>query len=330
MNIPLSILDLATVGQGFTASQALSFSVELAQHGEKLGFKRHWFAEHHSMESVASSVPEILIAHIASATKNIRVGSGGIMLPNHVPLKIAETFHTLEALYPGRIDFGIGRAPGTNQITLQALRSFDAENFSAQMAEMLALSNGDFPPSHLFSSIRVMPDDVQMPPIWILGSSGASAKYAAEMGLGYSFASHFSPTSPLPAFQTYRENFRPSPQFPEPHIILAVAVICADTDEEADFLAGSWDLAMLQLRKGMPGPFPTPEEAQNYPYNEMERAFIAQHRKLQFIGSPQTVHQKLRAFAEETRASELMIATFAHSHQARMNSLQLLADIWNT
>lgn len=329
-NIPLSILDLATIGQGFTASQALSFSVELAQHGEKLGFKRHWFAEHHSMASVASSVPELLIAHIAANTTRIRVGSGGIMLPNHVPLKIAETFHTLEALHPGRIDFGIGRAPGTNQITLQALRSFDSANFSAQMTEMLALSNQDFPPNHPFSSIRVMPDGVQMPPIWILGSSGASAKYAAQMGFGYSFASHFSQTSPLPAFQIYRENFQPSEQFPEPHIILAVAVICADTDEEADFLAGSWDLSMLRLRKGEFAAFPSPEEARAYNYTPLERATLAQHRQLQFIGSPETVHRQLSAFTQETGATELMIATFAHGHHARMHSLQLLADVWKT
>lgn len=329
MAIPLSILDLATVGQGITASQALSYCVELAQHGEKLGFKRHWFAEHHGMQSVASSAPEILMAHIAASTSRIRVGSGGIMLPNHVPLKIAESFHTLEALHPGRIDFGIGRAPGTNQITLQALRSFDPSKFSAQMAEMLAFSNQEFPSDHPFSSIRVMPDDVKMPPIWILGSSGASARYAGEMGFGYSFASHFSPTSPLPAFQAYRDSFQPSEQFPEPHIILAVAVICADTDEEADFLAGSWDLSMLQLRKGLPGPFPTPEEARDYPYNEMDRAFIAQHRQLQFIGSPETVHRKLSAFVEETQADELMIATFAHGHDERMHSLELLANAWN-
>lgn len=326
MKIPLSILDLASVGEGSTPSQALRESLELARFGDEHGFKRHWFAEHHSMPSVASSAPEILIAHIAAATKNIRVGSGGVMLPNHVPLKLAENFHTLEALHPGRIDLGIGRAPGTDPTTIRALRSFDAANFAAQFAELQALSERSFGPEHPFHRIRVMPDDVSLPPVWILGSSGASARFAGQAGLGYSFASHFSPTDPRPAFDAYRENFEPSEKFEKPHIILAVAVICAETEEEADFLAGSWDLAMLNLRRGVLSPFPSPERARDYAYSAQERAFITGHRELQFLGTPEKVKEELEEFVASTGADELMITSFLHSHEDRLRSLKLLKE----
>src|SRR5690606_9968125 len=262
MPLALSVLDLAPVGTGSTASQALRHTTELATLAERLGYVRYWFAEHHNMPSIASSSPEVLIAHVAAATRRIRVGAGGIMLPNHAPLRIAEAFHTLEALHPGRIDLGIGRAPGTDPVTSAALRPFDAEQFPAQLNELIALSTRAFPDNHPFRSVRVVPDDVVLPPIWSLGSSGASARLAGALGLGYGFASHFSLTSPVPAIKAYRESFRPSRWFQESHVILGVSVICAPTDEEAEYLAKSHDLTRVRLHRGELGPLPTPEEAE--------------------------------------------------------------------
>ncbi len=206
---PLSVLDLVPIASGSTAAEAMRRSVELAQLTERLGFVRYWFAEHHGMASIASSSPEILIEHIASKTERIRVGAGGIMLPNHAPLRIAEAFHTLETLHPGRIDLGIGRAPGTDPATSRALRPFDAEQFPEQVHELIALSRRSLPEGHPFHTVRVVPGDVTLPPIWILGSSGASATFAGKLGLGYGFARHFSPSPPEPAMRAYREAFVP-------------------------------------------------------------------------------------------------------------------------
>lgn len=325
MSVALSILDLAVIGEGFTASDAIRSSVALAKRGEELGYVRHWFAEHHGMRSVASSAPELLIGHIAQVTDRIRVGSGGIMLPNHVPLKLAENFHTLEALHPGRIDLGIGRAPGTDQSTVRALRSFDASNFAGQLQELMSLSRRNFPEGHPFAKVRVMPDDVNLPPIWILGSSGASARLAGQLGLGYGFASHFSPAPAEPALAAYRANFEPSAEFPKPHVILAVSVVCADTDEEADYLAGSLDLNRLRLQRGDFSPIATPEEAAAHPYSPAELAIIKESRSRQFIGSPETVRRELGAFARSTGADELMVTTFTHNPDARLRSYELVA-----
>jgi luciferase family oxidoreductase group 1 len=323
--IPLSVLDLVPVGAGSTPSEALRNTVHLARLAERLGFSRFWFAEHHSMPSIASSSPEILIAHIAAATERIRVGSGGIMLPNHVPLQVAERFHTLEALHPGRIDLGIGRAPGTDPATVRALRPFDAERFSEHLGEMLALSRGQFPDDHPFRTIRVVPGDVTLPPIWLLGSSGATSGLAAQLGMGYSFARHFSPTSPLPALQTYRESFRPSTHFPEPHVILAVAVVCAETEERAEFLASSMDLTWVRLRRGEFAPLPSPEEATAYPFTPMERSVVAAYRQLNFVGTPESVRERLLELVGETSADELMITSTIHDPAERLKSFELLA-----
>jgi luciferase family oxidoreductase group 1 len=325
-SLPLSILDLAIIGSGSTASKALQDSVALAKRGEELGYVRHWFAEHHGMPSVASSSPELLIGHVAQATKRIRVGSGGIMLPNHVPLKVAENFHTLEALHPGRIDLGIGRAPGTDQATVRALRPFDASKFASLLQELMSLSRGDFADDHPFANVRVMPDDVALPPIWMLGSSGASAKVAGQLGLGYGFASHFSPAPAEPALRSYRDNFEPSEQFPEPHVILAVSVVCAETDDQADYLAKSLDLSRVRLQRGEFSSFPTPEEASAYSYTPFEQAIVDKNRRQQFIGSPETVHAELSAFADRTGADELMVTSFMHSPQDRLRSYELLAE----
>src|SRR6187551_511353 len=223
--IKLSVLDLVPVRSGATARDAMEESVDLARLAERIGFVRYWFAEHHGMASIASSAPEILIEHVASATSRIRVGSGGIMLPNHTPLRVAEVFHTLETLHPDRIDLGLGRAPGTDPATSRALRPFDGEHFPEQVQEMLALSRRQFPPEHPFASVRVVPDGVTLPPIWVLASSGATAAFAGSMGMGYGFARHFSPAPPGPAIRAYREHFQPSLQFPAPHVILGISII---------------------------------------------------------------------------------------------------------
>jgi luciferase family oxidoreductase group 1 len=324
--IPLSVLDLAPIGAGATAVEALRNSVELARRAEELGYARYWFAEHHGMPSIASSAPEILIGHIASATARIRVGSGGIMLQNHVPLKAAEVFHTLEALHPGRIDLGIGRAPGTDPLTSSALRPFDPQNFREHLGELLGLSRGDLPAEHPFSRVRVIPSGVALPPVWMLGSSGASARMAGEMGLGYSFARHFSPSPPGPAFDAYRASFQPSAQFPAPHTILGAAVVCAETDEEAEYLAASTELMWVRISRGEFAPIPTPDEALAYPYTPRERAIAASHRSLVIVGGPEKVHRELRRIAAETGADEVMITTTVHSHAARLRSYELVAE----
>ena len=326
MTFALSVLDLAPVGAGSTASQALRRTVELARLAERAGYTRHWFAEHHNIPSVASSSPEVLIAHVAAATRRIRVGSGGILLPNHAPLRVAEVFHTLEALYPGRIDLGIGRAPGTDPATSQALRPFDAEQFPLMLAELFALSRRDIPEEHPLGGVRVIPDDVELPPIWLLGSSGASASLAGRLGLGYSFARHFSPTSPVPAIRSYRESFRPSAQFPQPHVILAVAVVCAETDERAEYLAASLDLSWVRLRSGRLGPLPSPEEALAYPYTSEERAVVRAYRELLFAGSPETIRSRIEALVEEADADEVMITTTIPGHEERLRSYELVAE----
>ncbi|CAN5709282.1 LLM class flavin-dependent oxidoreductase [soil metagenome] len=325
MGVPLSVLDLVPVGSASTAGEALRNTVDLARLADRLGYARYWFAEHHSMPSIASSSPEILIGHIASATKRIRVGSGGIMLPNHVPLQVAERFHTLEALHPGRIDLGIGRAPGTDPATVQALRPFPAERFSEQLGEMLALSRQEFPEGHPFRSIRVVPSDVALPPIWLLGSSGASARLAGQLGMGYSFASHFSHASPLPAIQVYRESFQPSAQFSEPYMILAVAAICAETEERAEHLASSMDLAWVRIRRGEFGPLPSPEEATAYAYTAVERSIVESYRQLSFVGTPDSVRERIDTIAAATGADEIMVTSTIYSHSERLQSFQLLA-----
>lgn len=326
MSFQVSILDLAPVGSGSTASEALKYTLELARLADRLGYVRFWLAEHHGMPSIASSVPEVLIAHVAAHTQRVRVGAGGIMLPNHVPLRVAETFHTLAALHPGRIDLGIGRAPGTDPVTSSALRPFDANLFPSQLMELLGLSRGDLPADHPFHKARVIPDDVQLPPIWLLGSSGASAQFAGKLGVGYSFASHFSPNPAGPALEAYRASFEPSEQFPDPHVILAVSVICADTDEQAEYLSKSQDLMWVHLQRGQLGRIPTPEEAIAYPYTAVDRSVIQSYRRLAYIGSPDRIREQIHELVEETQADEIMISTIVHDPEARLRSYELLAQ----
>jgi luciferase family oxidoreductase group 1 len=326
--VPLSVLDLVPVRAGYTSGQAIAEAVELAQMCERLGFTRYWFAEHHGMASVASTVPEILIEHVASATTRIRVGSGGIMLPNHTPLRVAEAFHTLEALHPDRIDLGIGRAPGTDPATSRALRPFDAAQFPEQVREMLALSSRSLPPEHPFASVRVVPADVHLPPIWVLASSGETAAFAGTLGLGYGFARHFSPTPPGPAVRAYRDAFRPSAQFERPHVIIGVSVICAPTDEEAEYQATSTDLAWVRLHRREFLPIPSPEEAMAYRYSPAERAVVDMNRLRHFIGTPPKVASLIRQIVEATDADEIMVTSMIYGRAERSQSYALLAKEW--
>jgi luciferase family oxidoreductase group 1 len=325
MFTPLSVLDLVPIGTGGSARESLRRSVALARVAEQLGYVRYWFAEHHGMPGIASSSPELLIEHIASATSRIRVGSGGIMLPNHAPLRIAEVFHTLETLHPGRIDIGVGRAPGTDPVTSRAMRPFDAEQFPQQLQELIGLSRGTLPADHPFRAVRVIPAGVPLPPVWILGSSGASARFAGSLGLGYGFARHFSPAPPEPAVHAYLESFQPSEQFREPHVILGASVICADTEERAEYLAGSTDLVWVRYQRGEFGLLPSPEEAAAYDWSAQERAIARAGRSRHFVGTPASVRAQIEALVKSTSASEVMVTTMIHDAEERRRSYELLA-----
>lgn len=325
MQLPLSVLDLVPIGMGSNAIRSLGESLELARLAERAGYTRYWFAEHHGMPSIASSSPEILIAHIAAGTQRMRIGSGGVMLQNHVPLKLAEQFHTLEALHAGRIDLGIGRAPGTDPATSRALRPFNPNQFAEQLGELTGLSSGSLPDDHPFARVRVIPSGVDLPPIWLLGSSGASAQFAGSRGMGYAFASHFSQAPAAPAALAYRDAFQPSAHFPEPHMILAVAAICADTDEEADYHASTGDLVWVRLQRGEFAELPSPDEARAYPYTEQERSVVRSYRSLQFIGTPDALRERIGSAARDAQADEVMVSTMIHDPAARRRSYQLLA-----
>lgn len=326
MNVDLSVLDLVPVPSGTPASAAVRASIDLARVAEQQGYKRYWISEHHSMPSIASSSPEVLLSRIGALTERIRIGSGGIMLPNHPPLRVAEHFQTLAALYPGRVDLGLGRAPGSDARANRALRAGSGEQFGDMMNELLGLSRGTLRPGHPFHGVQVMPDDAPLPPIWILGSSGASAHVAGAAGMGYSFASHFSPVPAEPSLRRYRGAFQPSATFPEPHSILAVSVICAPTDEEAEYLAATVDLMWLRLRKGEFLPLPSPEEALAYDYTEIERDAITENRQRHVIGSPETVRAQLTDIVSECEPSELMVVSNIHDPIQRLRCYQLVAE----
>src|SRR3712207_4049252 len=320
----LSVLDVSPVSSGSNGAHALRNTLELARLADQLGYERYRLAEHHNLPSIASSAPEILIGQLASMTERIRVGAGGIMLPNHAPLKVAETFRVLEALHPGRVDLGIGRAPGTDPVTATVLRrsrdELGADDFPQQFSELLAFSGDGFPEGHPLQSVTAMPSDVGLPPIWLLGSSGYSARAAGEMGLGYAFASHFSPVDPAPPMRAYRENFRPSGRFAQPHAILAASVVCAETGERAEELASSMGLAWVRRRSGNPGPLPSPEEAMGHPYTPAERRLLEAYRSMQVVGDPSAVQERLTDLAESTGADEVMVTTMVHDHRERLNS----------
>ncbi|WP_172894266.1 LLM class flavin-dependent oxidoreductase [Micromonospora purpureochromogenes] len=322
----MSVLDLAPVARGASAGEALRATTELARRTEELGYRRFWVAEHHNMPAIASSAPAVLLAHLAAHTSTIRLGSGGVMLPNHAPLVVAEQFGTLEALHPGRIDLGIGRAPGTDQVTALALRrtmeGLSAEGFPRELADLMNYFSGDEP-----GQITATPGLGQSPAVWLLGSSGFSAQLAGLLGLPFSFAHHFSAQNTLPALQLYRQNFRPSRWLEQPYAMVAVNVVCAETDERAEWLAGPSALSFLKLRSGRPEPLATPEEAAAYPYNEVEREFVRQRRDGQAMGSPETVRRQLGDLLARTGADELMITTMVYDVADRVRSFELVADV---
>ena len=321
--VPLSVLDLVPVGTGTSATEALAASTALARRVDELGYQRYWLAEHHGMPGIASSSPAVLIAHLAAATSRIRVGSGGVMLPNHQPLVIAEQFGTLDALHPDRIDLGIGRAPGTDQRTARALRRgtapLGADDFPDQLVELISYFRGDGP-------VLAVPAKGARPALWLLGSSDYSAQVAGMLGLPFAFAHHFSAQNTLPALAAYRERFRPSAVLQEPYAMIAAAVFTADTDAEARRLAMPSALQFLQLRKGNPGLLPSPEEAATHPLTELDQAFVEDRLEQQIIGSPDTVRDGVRELLERTAADELMIVTAMHGGADRIRSYELVHE----
>ncbi|WP_199430372.1 LLM class flavin-dependent oxidoreductase [Qaidamihabitans albus] len=324
-DIPLSVLDLAPITSGSDSATALRNTVELARHTERLGYHRYWLAEHHNMPGIASSATAVLIGHVATATERIRVGSGGVMLPNHAPLVVAEQFGTLEAFHPGRIDLGIGRAPGTDQRTALALRGaagLGAEDFPQRLSELMAY----FEPDEN-RAVNAYPAQGHRPPVWLLGSSGFSAQLAGMLGLPFSFAHHFSAENTIPAVRLYRESFRPSDVLDEPYVMLGTSVICADTDEQARWLAGPSALTFLSLRKGRPIPLPTPQEAADHPYTDLDRLFIEERMASNVVGSPETVRKGLDRLLADTDADELMVTTMVHGQGDRLRSYELVAGL---
>lgn len=331
MSLPLSILDLVPVPEGSSSTQAIANSVALAQAADRAGYTRYWIAEHHNMKSVVSASPEVLLAVVASQTERIRVGSGGIMLPNHAPLRVAEAFRTLEAIAPGRIDLGIGRAPGTDQLTAVALRgSVEAlrrDDLPDQLAELRAYAGeeGYFPAGNPLGDVRATPQDVPLPPIYLLGSSTYSARLAAQLGYGFAFAYHFSAEQAEQAMTLYRRNFQPSAQLERPHAILATVAVAADTEAEALRLSSSIGLMFLNIRKGLREFIPSPETALAYPYTSQERDFVAAYGQTHSIGTPGQVKAGLEALAARYGADEIMVTAALHDPQARIRSYELIA-----
>jgi len=330
---PLSVLDLSFVSAEATPAQALHDTLALARHVDGLGYRRYWLAEHHALPNVASPAPEIMIGQIAAATRNLRVGSGGIMLPNHAPLMVAERFRVLEALFPGRIDLGLGRAPGTDGLTARALRRREApgegggDDFLDRLQELL-FWDGGFPEGHPFARIEASPADVPLPPIFLLGSSDYSARLAGEIGCGFGFAQHFSGMPAEPPMLDYRRGFRPTRLGTKPHAILAVAAICAPTDAEAERLAASARLATLRRERGEYRPLPSLAEALAYPYSDGERMQIERGRDRLHVGGPETLRARLADMVARTQADELMIVTAIPDQAARHESYELLAQAW--
>jgi luciferase family oxidoreductase group 1 len=331
--IPLSVLDLSPVAAGMTGAQALRNSLDLARLCDSLGYVRYWVAEHHNMPAIASSAPDIMIGQIAAVTSRMRIGSGGVMLPNHAPLMVAERFKVLEALYPGRIDLGLGRAPGTDPATSYALRRRqginEEDDFLERFQELMLLETRGFPAGHPFHNVRAMPADVPLPPIYLLGSSDYSAQLAGQIGAAFAFAHHFASFPADEAMRLYRDSFRPSVSHDKPHAILGTQVMVADTDEEAERLALTFDLNTVRRAKGEYLPLASPEEAAAFEYTPVDRARVAQGRNRISVGSPKTVKEKLMPLIEATKADELMATSMIFDHTARRRSYELLAQAFS-
>ncbi len=325
MTIPFSILDLAPITEGSDASQALRNSLDLARHAERWGFKRFWLAEHHSMPGIASAATAVVMAHVAAGTTTIRIGAGGVMLPNHSPLVIAEQFGTLESLHPGRIDLGLGRAPGTDQLAARALRrnlATDPEAFPHDVIELMEY----FQPTSA-NPVRAIPGMGLKIPLWILGSSLFGAQMAAAFGLPFAFASHFAPAQMMDAIRTYRESFRASADLDKPYVMLGFNAIAADTDDEAHFLTTSVQQAVVNLRSGRPSRLPPPLAGYRERLSPSEQALLQSVLSCSAIGSPTTVHQAIDAFIARTGADELIITSQVFDHAKRLRSFEIVGAL---
>jgi luciferase family oxidoreductase group 1 len=321
--IPLSFLDLCPITDDGSAAESFAHTVDLARHADEWGFTRYWMAEHHGMPGIASAATSVLIGHVAGATSRIRVGAGGIMLPNHSPLVIAEQFGTLEAMYPGRIDLGLGRAPGSDQVTARALRrnlASDPDEFPRDVMELMAYFEGRGP-------VRAVPGEGQDVPIWILGSSLFGAQLAAMLGLPYAFASHFAPAQMLDAIAVYRSRFKPSRYLDRPHAMLGFNVFAADTDDQARYLATSWQQSFVNLRSGHPGRLPPPVEGYVESLPPQGRALLDQVLSCSAIGSPGAVTDQIRAFIDRTQADELILTCNMYDPAARLRSCEIVAGL---
>ncbi|MFH5884244.1 LLM class flavin-dependent oxidoreductase [Halalkalibaculum sp. DA3122] len=321
-----SVLDLAVITEGQTPADAIQNSRDLARHVEEWGYTRFWMAEHHNMENIASSATSVLIGHVAEATSTLRVGSGGVMLPNHSPLIIAEQFGTLASIYPGRIDLGLGRAPGTDQVTAQAIRPDrmqQVRQFPQNVKQLQQYFSGD----NRSSNVRAIPGEGTEVPIWILGSSTDSAHLAAALGLPYVFASHFSPGQLMAALKVYREKFQPSDQLSEPFVMPCVNVVAADTDQQAEYLATSLKQMFMGVVTGERKPMPPPVDDMSTVWNTRQKMAVEQMLKYTFIGSGETIKGKVAKFVEQTAADELMIATYIFDHKQRLKSHRIFAEI---
>jgi luciferase family oxidoreductase group 1 len=321
--VPLSVLDLAPIVEGGDAADAFRRSLDLAQHAERWGYRRYWLAEHHGMPGIASAATAVVIAHVAAGTSTIRVGAGGIMLPNHAPLVIAEQFGTLASLFPGRIDLGLGRAPGSDQLTTRALRRnpLAADTFPDDVVELM----GYFRPAHPRQLVRAVPGAGLDVPIWILGSSLFGAQLAAELGLPYAFASHFAPAALTEALEVYRARFNPSAQLERPYVMLGVNVFAAETDDEGRRLFTSLQQAFVNLRRGHPGPLPPPNDGFVERLTPGDRRLLDDMLSYSVVGSPATVRHGLEAIVARTGADELMLASQIYDHAARVRSYELAA-----
>lgn len=324
----LGVLDQSPIPEGSTARQALQDTIALAQHVERLGYTRYWLAEHHNHPGLAGPAPEVIVAAVAAATERIRVGSGGVMLPHYAPLKVAEQFKVLEALHPGRIDLGVGRAPGSDPITAMALNAAQrVDEFPHQVQDLIGWLEDRLDPRHPFARVRATPDPGSAPDVWMLGSSDYGAAVAAALGLPYSFAHFINPHGGLAAVASYRDNFRPDGERrAEPRLNVCVIALCAETDDEVDRLAGTAALWRLQLEQGRPGPVPSPDRAREFPFTDDQLARNAKMRKHHAIGTPGTVAAKLHELADRYETDELLMLTITHDPAARRRSYELVAQ----
>ena len=326
MMVPLSVLDLSPIAEGSDAGQALRNSLDLARHVEALGYRRFWMAEHHNLPGIASAATAVALAHVAAGTDHIRIGAGGIMLPNHAPLVIAEQFGTLAALHPGRVELGLGRAPGSDQITAQAMRrnlQGEVDEFPQDVVELMSYFQPVQPGQH----VQAVPGAGLQVPIWILGSSTYGAQLAAILGLPFAFASHFAPAMMMQAIAIYRERFRPSAQLAAPNVMLGVNIVAAETDAEAKFLFSSLQQSFLNIRSGRPGRLPPPVEDFEQRIDRYGAAMLADALSCAIIGGPDTVRRGITDFVARTGANELMVTANIFDHAKRKRSFEIVAEV---